>query len=93
MFARAVAAGATALVAPQVMPWGQTVAYLRGVEGMLIALATPMVLEVLEERFGPPPAELSAAVRACKDPARQRDLLGLAGRVASLEQFHREAGL
>jgi catechol 2,3-dioxygenase-like lactoylglutathione lyase family enzyme len=41
-FARAIGAGATPLAEPKVMPWGATVAYLRGVEGMLIGLSTPV---------------------------------------------------
>lgn len=41
-FARAVAAGALPLAKPKVMPWGATVAYLRGPEGTIIGLSTPM---------------------------------------------------
>ena len=41
-FARAVAAGARPLAEPKVMPWGATVAYLRGVEGTIIGLSTPV---------------------------------------------------
>lgn len=41
-FARAVAAGAAPLAQPKVMPWGQTVAYVRSLEGTIIGLATPM---------------------------------------------------
>jgi lactoylglutathione lyase len=41
-FARAVAAGAVPLAQPTVMPWGQTVAYVRSLEGTIIGLATPM---------------------------------------------------
>ena len=41
-FLRAVAAGATSLAEPKVMPWGATVAYLRAVEGTLIGLSTPV---------------------------------------------------
>ena len=41
-FEKAVNAGATALTAPSVKPWGQTVAYLRAPEGTLIELCTPM---------------------------------------------------
>src|SRR5215510_660013 len=37
-FARAVAAGAAPLAEPKVMPWGATVAYLRGIEGTIIGL-------------------------------------------------------
>lgn len=41
-FNRAVAAGAAPLAAPKVMPWGQTVAYVRSPEGTFVGLATPM---------------------------------------------------
>ena len=41
-FARAVAAGATPLSEPKVMPWGATVAYLRDPEGVIIGLSTPI---------------------------------------------------
>ena len=40
-YERAVAAGATALTPPSGMPWGQTVAYVRSVEGTVIGLCTP----------------------------------------------------
>lgn len=39
---RAVIAGGTVLVEPAVKPWGQTVGYVRGPEGMLIELCTPV---------------------------------------------------
>lgn len=39
---RAQAAGATLLKAPQTKPWGQTVAYLRCPDGLLVELCTPM---------------------------------------------------
>lgn len=39
---RAVAAGATALQAPQRMDWGQTVAYVADPEGFTVELCTPM---------------------------------------------------
>jgi predicted enzyme related to lactoylglutathione lyase len=42
-FARAVAAGAAPLAQPTVMPWGQTVAYVRSIEGTIVGLCTPMV--------------------------------------------------
>ena len=38
----ALAAGATALVPPQTKPWGQTVAYVRDPEGMLVEICTPV---------------------------------------------------
>ena len=41
-FKRAIDAGAVTIAEPKVMPWGQTVAYVRGIEGTLIALCTPM---------------------------------------------------
>jgi len=41
-FLRAVAAGATPLAEPKVMPWGATGAYLRAVEGTIIGLSTPI---------------------------------------------------
>jgi lactoylglutathione lyase len=40
-FDRAVKAGCSALAAPRVMPWGQTVAYVRSIEGTLVGLLTP----------------------------------------------------
>ncbi len=41
-FDRAIAAGGLVAAAPQVKPWGQTVAYLRDANGVLVELATPM---------------------------------------------------
>lgn len=41
-FVRAVAAGCTVLAEPSQKPWGQTVAYVRAVEGCLIELCSPM---------------------------------------------------
>lgn len=41
-YAHAVAAGATALHAPEQKPWGQVVAYVRASEGTLIELCSPM---------------------------------------------------
>src|SRR5262245_34651590 len=41
-FKRAIDAGAVALAEPKVMPWGQTVAYVRSVEGTLVGLCSPM---------------------------------------------------
>jgi predicted enzyme related to lactoylglutathione lyase len=40
-FARALEAGATAVKGPAVMPWGWTMAFVRGVEGTLIGIASP----------------------------------------------------
>lgn len=41
-FQRAVAAGAQPLVEPNQKPWGQTVAYVRDPDGILIEICTPM---------------------------------------------------
>jgi catechol 2,3-dioxygenase-like lactoylglutathione lyase family enzyme len=41
-FAHAVAAGAIAYAAPKVKPWGQTVAYVRDLDGILIELCSQM---------------------------------------------------
>ena len=41
-FTHAVASGATALAAPAVKPWGQTVAYVRDPDGTLVELASPL---------------------------------------------------
>lgn len=41
-FDRAVDVGAIAISAPTEKPWGQTVAYVRSVEGTLIELCSPM---------------------------------------------------
>jgi predicted enzyme related to lactoylglutathione lyase len=40
--AKALAAGAAAFSAPVLKPWGQTVAYVRSIEGTLISLCTPI---------------------------------------------------
>ena len=42
MFARATRAGAEVVASPKVMPWGATVAYVRGTDGVLIGLSTPV---------------------------------------------------
>ena len=39
---KALAAGASPLVPPATKPWGQTVAYVRDPEGMLVELCTPV---------------------------------------------------
>lgn len=39
---RALAAGATAVTAVQTKPWGQTVAYVRDPDGVLVELCTPI---------------------------------------------------
>jgi lactoylglutathione lyase len=41
-FTNAVEAGAVAIVAPKVKPWGQTVAYVRDLDGILIEICSPM---------------------------------------------------
>ena len=41
-FARAVAAGAVAVLPPSVKPWGQTVAYVRDPNGVLVELCSAM---------------------------------------------------
>ena len=41
-FNRAIAAGAVAITAPYTVPWGQTVAYVRSVEGTIIGFCTPL---------------------------------------------------
>ena len=41
-FSRAVEAGAIALAQPQDKPWGQTVAYVRDLDGILVEIGTPM---------------------------------------------------
>ncbi|WP_420853002.1 VOC family protein [Rhodoferax bucti] len=39
---RAVAAGATPMRPLEVMPWGQTIAYVADINGFLVELCTPM---------------------------------------------------
>lgn len=41
-YAKALAAGAAASMAPAGKPWGQTVAYVRDLNGFLVELCTPM---------------------------------------------------
>ncbi|RUT05938.1 lactoylglutathione lyase [Dulcicalothrix desertica PCC 7102] len=41
-FTNAVNAGAISVVEPKVKPWGQTVAYVRDIDGILIEIASPM---------------------------------------------------
>jgi lactoylglutathione lyase len=41
-FDKAVKAGAVALTEPKLKPWGQTVAYVRSIEGSLIELCSPV---------------------------------------------------
>jgi lactoylglutathione lyase len=40
--ARAVAAGATPMRAIEVMPWGQTIAYVADINGFLVEICTPV---------------------------------------------------
>ncbi|MEZ4669802.1 MAG: VOC family protein [Anaerolineae bacterium] len=41
-FTWAISAGATAVSQPETKPWGQTVAYVRDLNGVVIELASPM---------------------------------------------------
>lgn len=41
-FTNAVNAGAISVVEPKVKPWGQTVAYVRDIDGILIEIASLM---------------------------------------------------
>ncbi len=41
-FERAVKAGAIAVVSPKVKPWGQTVGYVRDLDGILVEIASPI---------------------------------------------------
>lgn len=41
-YEHAISEGATPLTPPEEKPWGQTVAYVRGLDGELIELCTPM---------------------------------------------------
>ena len=41
-FDRAVKAGATRVSPPQTKPWGQQVAYVRDIDGVLVEIASPM---------------------------------------------------
>ena len=42
LYARAIKAGAMPVSEPATKPWGQTVAYLRDMDGILVELCTPM---------------------------------------------------
>jgi lactoylglutathione lyase len=42
LYAQAVKAGATSVTEPVTKPWGQTVAYVRDLNGFLVELCTPM---------------------------------------------------
>ena len=41
-YAHAISAGAEAIKAPEVKPWGQTVSYVRCPDGVLVEICTPM---------------------------------------------------
>lgn len=41
-FAKAVKAGARPAAAPAAKPWGQTIAYVRDLDGVLVELCSPM---------------------------------------------------
>jgi uncharacterized glyoxalase superfamily protein PhnB len=41
-YARAVAAGAAAVQEPRQKPWGQTVGYVRDLNGVLVELCSPL---------------------------------------------------
>lgn len=41
-YATALAAGATAISAPHQMPWGQTVSYVRDLNGVLVEICSPV---------------------------------------------------
>jgi lactoylglutathione lyase len=41
-FANAVATGAVVVAKPKVKPWGQTVAYVRDLDGILIEICSPI---------------------------------------------------
>ena len=42
VYSKAVKAGASTISAPAEKPWGQTVAYIRSIEGTLIEICSPM---------------------------------------------------
>ena len=44
-FVRAVGAGAMVVLPPEQMPWGQTVAYVRSIEGTYVGLCSEVVIE------------------------------------------------
>lgn len=47
-YGRACAAGAASIQAPTELPWGQTVAYVRSLEGTVVELCTPLTLPARE---------------------------------------------
>lgn len=42
VYVQAIEAGAVAVAEPKVKPWGQTVAYVRDLDGILVELCSPM---------------------------------------------------
>ena len=45
IFALAVKAGATEIAKPQMKPWGQQVAYVRDLDGVLVEIASPLDMD------------------------------------------------
>jgi len=45
LFEQAIAAGADVIVEPKVKPWGQTVGYVRDLDGVLVSINSPMCTE------------------------------------------------
>ena len=41
-YSKAVAAGAISISKPEIKPWGQTVSYVRSIDGTVIEIATPI---------------------------------------------------
>jgi uncharacterized glyoxalase superfamily protein PhnB len=41
-YSRAIAAGATEVAPPEQKPWGQTVSYVRDINGFLVGINSPM---------------------------------------------------
>jgi hypothetical protein len=71
--------------------WGEALAQGRA-QGQALGRAEAL-LTVLEERFGPLPADLAAAVRGTADPARLRGWVLLAVPAADLAAFRAVAGV
>jgi hypothetical protein len=51
------------------------------------------LLELLQARFAPIPAEVEDKIRACKDVVKIRGWNVKAGTASSIEQFRQETGL
>jgi predicted transposase YdaD len=60
------------------------------IQEMTAKRAHKMILRVLQDRFGPVPAEVSDALRAVTDEERLDQLASLAARCTDLEAFRRE---